>query len=81
MNENRPSRERDTMTASQRKNRELFEMAGSGKSAVGMRVDPRFHASRCDLCVNWPACLPELGASHASMNYCARMSRGFAYKK
>jgi hypothetical protein len=73
----RPPRALDPLSPSARKNLELFEAAGQGRGAAGMARDKRFHGRQCGECVNWAACLPELGAGQEKMNYCARPSRGW----
>lgn len=68
-------RNRMTETPSQRKNRELLQAANQIKNFD--TTASRIHDMRCDMCVNWPVCLPDLGKGQAAMNYCARMTRGF----
>ena len=76
----RPKRNLDPLSPSQRKNIELWWLAGEGKSPIAFCPAPggmRWHGSRCDSCRNWTACKPELGAGQAAMDYCARPSRGW----
>lgn len=76
------TRSRQVETPSERKNRELFEQAGSGYrpfvpgNVAGTR---RFYltGATCDACANWETCVTFLGKSHAKVNYCARPSLGF----
>lgn len=66
-------------TDTQRKDRQLFEMAGMGKRPF-IPDPPCWHGMRCDACANWAvACLAELGPMCASSNYCHRRSRGFKF--
>ena len=73
----RPPRLLDTLSPSERKNSELFQMAGSGRSAIGMGHDSRLHGRICSACAHWEICRVELGEGQGKMNYCARPSRGF----
>lgn len=74
----RPPRGRDTLSPSARKNLELFQLAGEGKSFNPNFIGSiKYHGGSCGNCVNWPKCLPELGPGQAKMDYCARTSRGY----
>lgn len=72
-------RNRSTETPSERKNRQLFENAGSGLRASSICANPRFYPipGTCSECRNWPECEKLLGPSSGKSKVCERPSVGW----
>ncbi len=72
------TREKSLETPSARKNRQLFEQAGSGNRPVehGTLTGTRWHGSRCGACVHFP-CIKN---PTETQNYCANPGHEFKRK-
>ena len=68
---------RQVVTKSDKKNAWLLKQV---RETAQIGNQNRYHGMRCDSCQHWDICKTEIGEKSASINYCARTSRGFKLK-